>query len=254
MKKNYSKLILISSLLFILLFAGTSFAQLTGTKTIPGDYTTIEAAINALDTLGVGPGGVIFNVAAGHTETFTSDSSGKISATGTVANPIIFQKSGVGANPKITAATGTGTRDGVIILRGGDYFTFDGIDVAENPVNTDNLTRMEWGYALLKKSTLAPANGCNFISIKNSTITLDKLNTATWGIYAANHTDTATTSSTMTDSSDVMSYCKFDNNTIDSYNGIRIISSTTAGFFGKGNEIGVIAVIIFLHMNGTATA
>ena len=93
-----------------------------------GSFATIEAAINALDTLGVSSA-VTFNVAAGHTETFTSDSSGKISATGTVANPIVFQKSGVGANPKITAGVGTGTRDGVIILRGGDYFTFDGIDV-----------------------------------------------------------------------------------------------------------------------------
>ncbi len=83
--------------------------------------------------LGVGSGGVTFNVAAGHTETFTSDSSGKISATGTVSNPIVFQKSGVGANPKITAGVGTGTRDGIIILRGGDYITFDGIDVSENP-------------------------------------------------------------------------------------------------------------------------
>ncbi len=59
----------------------------------------------------------------------------------------------------------------------------------------------------------------------------------------------------MSDSSDVMSYCKFDNNSIDSYNGIRIISSTTAGFYGKGNEIGVIAGnYILAYGNGSATA
>ncbi|MCZ7612663.1 MAG: hypothetical protein M5T52_03740 [Ignavibacteriaceae bacterium] len=66
----------------MILFQGNSFAQLSGTKTIPGDYATIEAAINALDTLGVGSGGVTFNVAAGHIETFTSSTSGLITCNG----------------------------------------------------------------------------------------------------------------------------------------------------------------------------
>ncbi len=96
MKKNILIHFALLVLVAILLFPGNTFAQLTGTKTIPGDYATIESAINALDTHGVGSGGVTFNVAAGHTETFNSDSSGKIAATGTVSNPIIFQKSGVG--------------------------------------------------------------------------------------------------------------------------------------------------------------
>ena len=254
MTKNIVQCMSITFFITMIILSQNAYAQLSGTYTIPGSFATIEAAINALDTLGVSSA-VTFNVAAGYSETFSSDSSGKISATGTVSNPIVFQKSGVGANPKITAGVGTGTRDGVIILRGGDYFTFDGIDVAENSLNTDDVTRMEWGYALLKKSTLAPANGCNFIIIKNCTITLNKQNTATWGIYAANHTDLSTTSSTMTDSSDVMSYCKFDNNTLDSYNGIRIISATTATFYGKGNEIGVNAGnYILAYGNGSATA
>ena len=231
--------------LFILFFLtlstpGTLFGQLSGVKSIPGDYATIEAAMNALDTLGVGSGGVTFNVAAGHTETFTSDTSGRMRATGTLLNPIIFQKSGVGNNPKITAGVGTGTLDGIIVIAGGDYITFDGIDVSENAANTDNTTRMEWGYALLKKSLTAPVNGCYFVTIKNSTITLDKSNSATWGIYAANHTLTATTTPTLSDSLDLMSYCKFYSLSIsNSYNGIRIISSTAAGFLGNHNEIGV---------------
>jgi len=80
-----------------------SFAQLTGTKTIPGDYTTIAAAATAVNTSGVGGGGVTFNVAAGHTETGNI----RITATGTDANQIVFQKTGVGANPTITAGIGT---------------------------------------------------------------------------------------------------------------------------------------------------
>lgn len=84
-------------------------AQLTGIKSIPGDYPTIEAAISALNTQGVGTGGVIFNVAAGHTETLSTPTGGTITTlTSSASNPITFQKSGTGNNPKITAGTGTG--------------------------------------------------------------------------------------------------------------------------------------------------
>ena len=226
--------------LFLFLFQGNSFAQLTGTKTIPGDYATVEAAIADLNIQGVGSGGVTFNVAAGHIETFTSDTSGRFRATGSVSNPILFQKSGGGSNPVITAGVGTGTLDGIIVITGGDYVTFDGIDVSENPANTNDNTRMEWGYALLKKNASAPIDGCQFVTIKNSTITLDKQNTATWGIYAANHTPTSSSSLSLSDTLDVMSYCKLFSNTItNSYSGIRIISSTSSLFYGHGNEVGV---------------
>ena len=85
MKKNV--------LIIVLLFAiQLAFGQLSGIKTIPGDYASIEAAITALNTQGVGTGGVTFNVAAGHTETFTTPTAGLITATGTAGNQIIFQK------------------------------------------------------------------------------------------------------------------------------------------------------------------
>ena len=114
----------------LLSFQGSSIAQLSGLKSIPGDYATIETAIAALNSQGVGTGGVTFNVSAGHTETFSTPTAGLISANGTLTDQIIFQKSGVGNNPLITAAlNGTGTTDGIIIITGGDYITFDGIDV-----------------------------------------------------------------------------------------------------------------------------
>ena len=91
-------------LFFLLLITITTRAQLTGTKTIPGDYTSMAAAVADLNFNGVGTGGVTFNITAGYTETgnFT------ITATGTAANPIVFQKNGAGANPLFTAAIGTG--------------------------------------------------------------------------------------------------------------------------------------------------
>lgn len=66
------------------------FAQLTGVKFVPGDYAIIILAVAAVNTAGVGPGGVTFNVAANYTETITAVIS--LTATGTSANPLIFRK------------------------------------------------------------------------------------------------------------------------------------------------------------------
>lgn len=78
------------ALIPVLMFAVIAHAQLMGTKTIPGNYATIELAIADLNLQGVGTGGVTFNVAAGHTETFTTALAGVITATGTAGNPIVF--------------------------------------------------------------------------------------------------------------------------------------------------------------------
>lgn len=104
----------------ILLTGLVTRAQISGTYSIPGaTYPTIASAIAALNVAGVGSGGVTFNIAAGHTETFATTTAGLITkGFGTAANPIVFQKSGTGANPVITAATpGIGGRDGIIFLR-----------------------------------------------------------------------------------------------------------------------------------------
>jgi hypothetical protein len=83
------------AVVLMLLSSGNLLAQLTGTKTIPGNYATIAAAITDLNTQGVGTGGVTFNVASGYTESTTAPLI--VTATGTAANPIVFQKSGTGA-------------------------------------------------------------------------------------------------------------------------------------------------------------
>ena len=95
-------------LLLLSMIAATSYCQpLTGIKTIPGSYATISAAVSALNSQGVGSGGVTFNVSSGYTETLTARIN--LTATGTQANPIVFQKNGSGANPKITAYAGSAT-------------------------------------------------------------------------------------------------------------------------------------------------
>lgn len=90
-------------IIFLLGFSSSVYCQLTGTKNIPGDYATVNTAVNALNGVGVGAGGVIFNIAANYTETIAATIS--LTATGTAANTIVFQKdpSTTGANPVIIA-------------------------------------------------------------------------------------------------------------------------------------------------------
>lgn len=185
MIKKFSALMM----LILILASSISFAQLVGVKTIPGDYTTIAAAIADLNTQGVGSGGVTFNVAAGYTES-TTDSL-VLTATGTISNPIVFQKSGAGLNPKITrtdigikstSALG-GQGDAVITIQGSDYVTFDGIDVA-----ADSST-IEYGYYIRKGG---PTDGCKFVTIKNATVSMNK-GTSQYvvGIYSSNNDATS---------------------------------------------------------------
>lgn len=144
---------------------------LTGLKTIgpAGNYTTFTAAINALNDAGVGAGGVTFNVAAGFV---SAENPPAITATGTTDNPIIFQKSGAGNNPKITP-TGTlsaSPYDFGFCISGGDYITFDGIDVdASGATTTVNAT--EYGYLIRNASA---TNGAQYNTIKNCSVTLNK--------------------------------------------------------------------------------
>lgn len=226
-----------------LLFAFSSFAQaqLTGTKTIPGDYASITLAVADLNTQGVGAGGVTFNVAAGYTESNVAVTLTMATNPPNATRPVVFQKSGAGANPLLTAGTGTTTTtDGIIKLDGVDYVTFNGIDLIENAANVTATTQMEWGYALVKNSA---TNGCQNVTIKNCTVTLSQANTASTGIYSANHTATSTTGLTVTAFAGTNSYNQFLNNTIsDAYFGYQINgfgSGAPYDYYDQNNKIGV---------------
>ncbi|GAA4382370.1 ESPR-type extended signal peptide-containing protein [Hymenobacter koreensis] len=225
-------------MLLVLLSSSSAWAQLTGTKTIPGDYTSLSAAITDLNTAGVGAGGVTFNIAAGYTETAANL---QITATGTAANPIVFQKTGSGANPLVTAATGSTstTLDGIIKLVGSDYVTFDGIDLAENAANTAAAAQMEFGYALFKASA---TDGCQNNVVKNCVVTLNKTNANSIGIFGANSLVTATTALTVTNATGTNSNNKFFGNVVtNAATGIQLTGSSATGFADSGNEIGVTA-------------
>ncbi len=246
MKKNIPKHFSIVFLLLVFLLSQNTFAQLTGTKTIPGDYATIEAAIADLHTQGVGSGGVTFDVAANHTETFTSDSAGHITATGTASDPIVFQISGVGSNPLITAS-GLGTiassttngnnGDGIIFIEGGDYITFDAIDLQENVAAT-GVQFSEYGYYLKKASS---DDACKNVTIKNCNITLDKATKYSYGIYISNKIHTADANLTSIGGS-TENVKVFNNSISDCYGAIQIRGDSQTSpyaWYDQNIEIGV---------------
>ncbi|MDZ4181838.1 MAG: hypothetical protein U1B83_03090 [Candidatus Cloacimonadaceae bacterium] len=160
----------------------TGGQPLRGDKTIdpagsgPDNFTSITAAINALNSLGVGQDGVTFNLPAGLTFN-EATAIPAITTTGTQANPITFQKSGAGANPLVTIPGTTGNSDAVFKLSGASYVTFDGIDIA----NSGTATNLEYGYWL---TDTAINGGSSFNVIKNSTITLNRSNVNSIGVYS----------------------------------------------------------------------
>lgn len=254
-----------TSLFFLLIFSivlflqGRSNAQLTGTKTIPGDYANITAAITDLNTQGVGTGGVVFNVAAGYTETAVNVVLTCATNPPSVSRPVTFQKSGLGANPLLTAGVGVSTTtDGIFKLNGVNYVTIDGIDLQENVANTDATTQMEWGYALVKQSgTLA----CQFTTIKNCTVTLNKNNVNSVCIYTGNHLATSTTALTVSAFTGTASYNRFYNNTCqNSFTGMQIqgySAATPFDLYDQGNEVGTVSggrSQILNFGNGTSTS
>ena len=168
-------------LLFLAIFlAGATNAQLIGVKTIKasgGDYATFTEAVNALNSSGVGAGGVTFNVDAGFVSV---ENCPVITATGTSVSPIVFQKYGTGANPVIKPVY-TFTNSAGIAIQGGDYFTFDGIDISTvfDP-NGNNTYSFDFGYYIYNAST---ANGAQYNTIKNCTVTLNRYVITTRGIY-----------------------------------------------------------------------
>ncbi|MBI5473305.1 MAG: T9SS type A sorting domain-containing protein [Ignavibacteriae bacterium] len=240
---------ILGMLAIALLISGLSHAQLSGTKTIDNtlptggnNYASFTDAFAALNTSGVGVGGVTFNVAAGQTFTESPDT---LTATGTAGNPIVFQKSGGGANPKIiplTAGTVASSTtigahgDGIIVMRGGDYITFNGIDLQTDAAFA-GVGMMEYGYYLKKSSG---ADACKNITIQNCAITLNKTAVYSFGIFVSNIFGTATVTVTSTDgrSENIRLY----NNTISNcYGGIQLrgyAASSPYDFYDQNIEVG----------------
>ncbi|MFZ1703452.1 MAG: hypothetical protein WAT79_03845, partial [Saprospiraceae bacterium] len=247
--KKFSQLL---SILFAFILTGNVFGQITisGGSNVNGPYATIAAAVTALNGATIS-GAVTVNVNAGHTETLSNRIN--LTATGTAVNTITIQKSGAGVNPLITAFTGLNLtssleRDGLFSITGGDYITIDGIDLQENGSNTTPTELMEYGYGLFKENG---TNGCQHVTIKNSTVSLSTANFASWSgvghfgsiaIVVLNCTPTNNVALTTTSQAGSNSFNSFANNTLQNvHSGIALvgyIDSTPFDFSDYGNTVG----------------
>lgn len=229
-------------------FLGSAFGVVT--RTVPGDYATVSAAVAWLNTQAPLTDSYVINVNAGHTETLTGRID--LTVTGTASNSITIQKSGAGINPKLTAFTGTSTPssatpDGMFALRGADYVTIDGIDLYDP--NTANPANMEYGFGFFKAGV---ADGAQYNTIKNCSVSLNRNNFASGTspmvegsvcILMINSTAvTATTSITPTGAAGTNSYNKFYSNNLSNANygivfsGYAAASPFTLG--DTGNDVG----------------
>ncbi|MFO7723576.1 MAG: hypothetical protein R6V49_10185 [Bacteroidales bacterium] len=157
-----------------------SAQPLTGIKTIPGDYANLQVAIDTLNAKGVGTGGVTFQVAAGQVFSLTANPNAlQINVTGTAANPIIFEKSGAGNNPRLQITGGPSTTDAGVYINGGDYITFNGIDILAQGSTSANY--LEYGVYLNGMAT----NGARHNTFKNMTIRMSQQYTGAYGIHAS---------------------------------------------------------------------
>ena len=241
MKINFTRLFVGCVLL---LSAGQISAQLTGTINIPNiTYPTLASVIADLNLQGVGTGGVTINLLTGNPETAPTGGyllgSAILNASTSVTKTITINGNG---NTITAFAGGTGTTDGIFKIQGVDYLTIDGLNLSENSTNTTATTQMEWGYALVKRQNTLPYDGCQFVTIRNCTITMGIVSTTSTAIQVGNHIATATTalSGTSATASDANSNNSFYGNTIsNTIRGIYMIGMTTAAVYDFNNSVGV---------------
>ena len=119
------------------------------------------AALNEYPLLCIPQRKIVFNVAAGQ---IFEDINPQITISGTENAPIIFQKSGVGTNPVIKPKIVNYNEANGLMINGGDYLTFDGVDIdgRNDSLNT---------YLML--TGLVLYNGASNNTFKNANITLD---------------------------------------------------------------------------------
>lgn len=224
-----------------LFISSSLYAQLSGVKTIdpagsgPNNYTSFASAVLDLNAVGVGTGGVTFNVAAG--ATFTELAAITLTTTTSDATkPIIFQASGSGNAPIVQAVAGTlapttfgNDGDAVIRILSTDYVTFDGIEFRSNATATTNTTLSEYGIMLVKSAT----DACKNITIKNCRFNLGKTNNRSIGIYQSNLGVSGNTAISVTSEGGRSENNVYIGNTIsNTYHGIYVngFSHTTAPF------------------------
>ena len=224
-------------------------AQLTGVKNIPGDFPDLATALNALNTSGVGAGGVTINVLAGNPQVAPTAAGYVIGGAGSplltttsAANPVSIIGNG-NTVMSFTPLTVAAINDAVIKLLGADYITITGFNISENPGNTilatsasNNMT--EFGIGLFYAT---PTDGAQNNTILGNTISLNRLYKNSIGIFstARSAESSLTTTAEASSPAGANSFNKVYGNNINNVNyGIVFLSPTVAANMGIGNDVG----------------
>lgn len=191
MRISLFKKLSFSFLLFcIAVFSLNAQVTTNGGSGLATTYTSLDAAITALNTATI-TSPVVITLTAANPQTAPAGGY-EIKAEGSSTNTIRI----VGHGNTITASnalTAGALNDGIFKIIGGDYITLEGFVMTENANNTttdagtNNMT--EWGVALLYSSA---TNGSQNNTIKGCTIDLNRTYQNTFGIYSnSNHTATS---------------------------------------------------------------
>lgn len=232
------KLFLLFTVLFIFV---VSKAQLSGIKTIPGDYPTLLDAVTALNTQGVGAGGVTLQLGANQTLAATLQIGSATLSTGinaaTQTNPITID----GGNFTINAAfAGTragslssGANDASIVVNGTDYITIKNCVFTEQASNTTTTTAIENAIGFYNRNSASPFDGVQYATVDNCTFNLSKAATSGSAVFIGSFIWTGTTSlgwaAFGTLPGDMNRYIEVKNSTFTgSYNYITYRGATTA--------------------------
>ena len=134
-------------------------------QTAGRNFNKFEEAFSALNDRGIS-NAVTFEIAAGqvHNIALTNPLGLRIVALGDIEKPIIFQKSGSGANPLLKLTATSGTNDACFYLNNAHYITFDGLNI-EN-VGTASSNYLEQAFYLANASHITIRN-CN-IRLRNA--------------------------------------------------------------------------------------
>jgi len=243
---NFNSLSTHFGVLFLIFFLWSSVGW--GQVTVTNPSNTTPAMSSTYTSLALAIADVNNRTAISGPVTITLDASspqtapaGGYSITNTAitggsnTNRFIFD----GGGNTITAGIGTNTTtDAFFKIIGADFITIQNFVMDESSGNTTATTQIEWGIALLYSSTTNGAQNC---IIQNNTITLNRTNPNSIGIYSnSTHSATAvTTSATATTSAGGNSGLKVYTNTINNVNmGIVVVGPTAAADANTGIDIG----------------
>ncbi len=203
----------------------TYFTAANASSTYSGTYevgsgvfanNNLQDVIAILNASGIGTGGAVVNLPPGYSLVLNGPLDFNFSTNEpNASNPLVI--SGDSLNPATIYAYNGGTidRDAFVRILGTDFLTLKHINFVDPQTNTNQLSTMEWGIALLKSG---PGNGIRFNTIRNCHVTMRKLNSISTGIYVGNHATNPNATYTPTSLIGTNSNNKIYSNIIESVN------------------------------------